>query len=136
MHIRERSSRVGEEHDAEPRKRQIEAASDKGVGGDIGAEHLGVPYPGGGDAFARPRHRWQRNVGAEHMPVRPDARRQLQDRRTAAAADVEHVLAGLRRGQIQSRRCQPGERTILPFVLFGPGPCGGAVPVCRLGVSG
>jgi hypothetical protein len=43
MHIRERGGRVGEEHDAEPRKRQIDAAGGKGVGGDIGTNHLGVP---------------------------------------------------------------------------------------------
>jgi microcin C transport system substrate-binding protein len=29
-----------------------------------------------------------------------------------------------------------GERTILPFVLLGPGPRGGAVPIFRLGVGG
>ena len=85
------------------------------------------------------RSRARASIGSETSrprtaPSRTDALGEVDRRRSAAAADVDHALAGLR-----LRRCdQPvgnrAEHLILMFLVVGPSLSGGGVPI--LGLSG
>ena len=62
------------------------------------------------------------------MTVRPDATRQLENRRAGAATDIEYALTRLGRRQVEQFLRQTGNRTIHSRVLVGPRPRGGAIP--------
>jgi hypothetical protein len=83
--------------------------------------------------LTRAGHGWGGDIGTEDVAAGPDARGRLEHRRAGAATDVEHVLTWLRRGHIQQRFCQIGNRMIHPLVLVRPGPRGGTVPKLNLG---
>jgi hypothetical protein len=67
----------------------------------VGDDNLRVPQAGSSDPFARPGDRWLGDICAKNMTVRADMPRQLKNRRTGAATDIEYAIALLRRRQIQ-----------------------------------
>ena len=90
-----------------------------------------VRKTGSRDPLARPLNRGLRDVGAEHMAARAHARGELEQRRSAAAADIQHVFSVLRGGLIEGDLREPGKQRVDRLMTVGPGAGRGAVPIFR-----
>ncbi len=92
--IAEGGERVGKEHDPEARGDEVEAAGREFVYLRVGKQRRQVGDPAVGDALAQQAEHRLGDVDPGDMATGPDRRGERQCRRTGAAADIEHPLAG------------------------------------------
>ena len=128
--VGERARRIGEEHDAEPRRHEVGAVGLEVVDGGVGAfepddQVLGRPLAG-----AR-QHRLG-NVEPQHLAAGTDAGGEVDRRRAAAAADVDHAIARLWRRDGDEPVGNRAQNLILMFLVVGPSLSGAGVPVLGL----
>ena len=69
--------------------------------GSVGDDDLRLPQASSSNPFARPGDRWLGDICAKDMTAPADMLRQLKNCRAGAAPNIEYVLAGLGRRQIQ-----------------------------------
>ena len=107
--VGERSRWIGEEHDAEPRNDEVGAVGLEIIDGGVGA------FEPDRQALRRPlasarQHRLG-NVEPEDLATRTDAGGEVDRRRAAAAADIDHAIARfwrpLRRSAGRKRAAEP-----------------------------
>ncbi len=116
--VGERARRIGEEHDAEPRRHEIGVVGlervDRGVGEfEPDGQVLGRALTGASE------HRLG-NVEPQDRAGGTDALRELDRRRAAAAADVDHPLAGLWRRRGDEPVGNRAQNLILMLLMVGP----------------
>ncbi len=127
---------IGEEHHAEARNEPVGADAGEIVRARVDAAKLDIEA-GGRGALARPAQHHLGDVDAEHGAFRPGFLRSLQRRVAAAAADIEHALAGRDVGGLEQQRGDWGEHAVLDVLPLGPLLAGVPIPVGRLiGVGG
>ena len=99
--VAERGDRVGEEHRPEAGERAVEVPLERKRLLDVGAQELGVAHPGLRRLGDRGLDEARRRVDADRLAVGADELRDPLGGVAEAAADVEDLLAGLRRVQPQ-----------------------------------
>ncbi len=128
--VGEGARRVGEEHDAEPGRHEVGCFGLEGVDGGVGA------FEPDRQAFAPARGRARasaRKCRAPGLRLRGDACGEVDRRRAAAAADVDHALARLRARRGDQPVGNRAQHLILMLLMVGPFLSGDAVPVFGLG---
>ena len=93
-HVREGGDRIGEEHHPETREREVEGARREGEGLRVGVLEAHVVHAELAGARAGPFEHRGGDVDPQHGAAGGDPFSELQTRLPAAAADVEHALAG------------------------------------------
>ena len=127
--------RVGEEHDAEPRRDKIETAGREGMHLGVRQERRQIGNAALDDAPAEQAEHRVGNVNTGHMPACPNRFRQGQRRRAGAAADIEHPLAGACGGGLQHEAGDFDVARLLEFGAADPARSRDLVPVApHLGI--
>ena len=128
--VGERLRRIGEEHDAEPRHDKV-----RGVGGHVVDRGVGECERDRQvlrRSLAGARQHRRRNIEAQDRAGWADALRELDRRRAAAAADVDHAVAGLRIRHGDQPVGNRAEHLILVLLVLGPLLTGVRVPIVGL----
>ena len=128
--VGERARWIGEEHDAEPRRHEVGAVGLEIIDGGVGA------FEPDGQVLRRPlagarQHRLG-NVEPEDLATRTDAGGEVDRRRAAAAADIDHAIARLWRRDRDEPVGNRAQNLILMFLVVGPSLSGAGVPILRL----
>ena len=126
--VAEGRDRIGEEHDAEAREDEIVGLGLERMRGGIAHHERGVLQ----SVRTRRLDQSLGNVDTQHMSGDADRMGERGRCPAGAAADVDDVLAMLRRGGRQADVANVGERALDALVGGEPAVAAGAVPVGRL----
>ena len=128
--VGERFRRVGEEHHAEPRDSEIGGPGREAVDGGVGK--FEPDRQGARRALPGAREHRLGKIDAQDFAAGRDASGEVDRGRPAAAADVDHPLAGLRIRRGDEPVGNRAQHLILMFLMVGPFPPGGGIPVFGL----
>jgi len=133
--VSEGGRRVRKEHHAEAREGRVPAA---GKGRDLGVRLPELQAFGAGRFRPAPGdlQHGRRDVEPQHLALGADPPGELQAGVSAAAANVEHGLAGRRRQPVHRRQAEGADLPVDPVLQGRPCPSRHVVPVGLLGLVG